>query len=137
MTTSTIYLAADFQEGRLVTQQEFSHWADALLAAVTDGNGEFKRDADGYLTAYENGQRIYSCGAFGDDEIAKNKVGQELSREVRSARYEWIEIAVDEHGFLVCGKDENKLLDAVTYGRAAGYSLRNADAKRAGVNGDE
>lgn len=135
----TIYLAADTQEGSLVTSKEFAHWADALLAAVTDGRAEFKRDSDDYLAAYEGEKRIYSCGAFGSDDAAKNTVGRELAREVQSGRYTWIKIAVDADSFLVCGggDDENELLDAVIYGRAAGYFLRNADADRAGVEGDE
>lgn len=134
----SIFLAADLETGQLVTQTEFSHWADALLAAVSGGKAEFKRDAGGCMRPEIDGVRTYFGGNFDEDDIkAKDKVGIELTDRFDSARFCWIEITVDEDGFLVCeGKDENVLLDAVTYGRQAGYCLRKEDALRAGVEYD-
>lgn len=134
---TTLYLAADTQDGSLVTPETFKHWADAYLAALTHGRGEFKRDADGYMAAYERGVRIYSSGAFDeDDDAAKDKCGEGIGREIDYSRYQWIEINVDAAGYLVCGDDES-LWDSVTYGRQAGYLLRDSDAARAGIEGDE
>lgn len=138
-----IFLAADLQEGSLITHQEYAHWADAYLASISDGRAQLKRDADGYMRPEEDGRQVYGGGSFDDDETkAKNEAGRALvchmSNYREDGRYGDIRIVVDAAGYLVCGDDENSLMDAATYGRAAGYKLRSADAARIGQgNSDE
>jgi hypothetical protein len=136
MKTTTYYLAVDLQSSELVSVTPHTHWADAQLAAITDARGEFRRDDAGFLQAYDqNGKPFPHWLALGNDAEAKHRIGQVM--EPDHPRYSWVEIRVDADGYLVCGDDENELLDAVAYGRAAGFLLRNADAERADVDGDE
>lgn len=137
--STAIYLAADQQNGTLVTRQEFDNWADAYLASISDGRACFERDEDGYMRPVEYGRDVYSGGSFkSDDTQAKIEAGRSLrghmSNYREDARYGFIEIRVDADGFLETDpEDDNSLYDAITYGTAIGYKLRAADAARAGL----
>jgi len=133
-----VYLAVDSQEGHLVTRQEYDHWAEALLAANTDGKAEFVRDEEDYMHAEENGKPIFGCGSYKkNDDEAKNECGKDIERNLRDCygggRYSSVQIAVDSENFLFCDPDDldnNILRDAAQYGTQAGYPLRPEDALR-------
>jgi len=126
--TKNIYLACDVQEACLVTSEEYDNYADAFIAAITDGKGSLERDSDGYMRAVKNGKPIYQTGSWKqDDEKAKAEVARGISGEINDARYTAITIHLDDNGYLTTvGEDRygNQKADAKTYGRLAGYNFR-------------
>lgn len=83
---------------------DFDTHADAYIAALTDGNGKFERDGNGYMRAVENGKQIYTGGSFNkDDQAAKDEVVKEIGRNLTRSDYGYSTLKVerDDSGKIV------------------------------------
>lgn len=76
--------------------RDFDNHADAYIAALTDGNGSFERDANGYMRAVENGKQIYTGGSFNKDDLAaKDEVVREIARSLHMSDYRFTTLKVE------------------------------------------
>lgn len=76
--------------------RDFDNHADAYIAALTDGNGCFERDGNGYMRAVENGKPIYIGGSFNKDDLAaKDEVVREIARNLNMSDYRFTTLKVE------------------------------------------
>lgn len=113
--TTTYYATNAGAGGDLASGRAFDNEADATLAALTDGAGSFKRDADGYMMAVEDGRQIYVAGSFAaDDSKAKAQIIAEILAQlpIHDARLTSLAVTRDESGAIVAidGDDSPELV---------------------------
>jgi hypothetical protein len=100
------YFAVDTDTDTYVVPHAFDTEADAYLAAISNGEAVFKRDAGGYMRAEIKGRQVYSEGSYKeDDEVAKADALPHLYRHMAdyggSARYLALCAEYDDAGNIV------------------------------------
>lgn len=126
------YLAVDTHEKKLVVDQVFDNWPDAFLAAVSRGKAKWKRYKDGYMRPVMRNGRLWNdarCGGGSDyhDKFRAAECLREGLKESHRARYKAMRFLSFDggHSFDLSSSDddEEKIKDALLYGRQAGVSI--------------
>jgi hypothetical protein len=141
----THWLACDFHDGRLVVDTHFPHWADAYVAALSNGESSIKRGKDGNMVATlpfaDNGLRTFAS-RLTDDNRAKDDIGYAMRREYdrlmhtkpvfreKFGRYMSLRVDIDPEGFVICEGNLFDFLKTAIFGNKAGFKLRPVDQKK-------
>lgn len=93
----TSYFAVNIETANVMANGfEYGNEADAWLAALTDGAGNFQRDERGHMCAMENGRQIYSGSSFKrDDQAAKDEAIKQIACNLSLHEFRFQALKVD------------------------------------------
>ena len=87
---------------------EYDSHADAMLAALTDGEGKFERN-DGYMIVVVAGRQVYCAGSFlASDKEAKDDVIRQICRSLPVKDWRFTTLKIErENGVIVKIDDDD------------------------------